>query len=189
MAVPCSACGSLVRFRADLVEVRTELRAASDQTRLRTWRDRHLCRACAEVEWRLHDRGSVALRPMPVRPGDDPHRSWLGWLTTDQMAERLLAFVPGSEVVEDGRRSQWPPPGTAFVTAPDGSRTIRQVPGADVPRCAQCASTLATAATVEVRVEYRGAAPHLCRLRTWTEHHLCRACADALAAEHDRGAA
>lgn len=55
MAAPCSRCGGLMRSTADQVEVRVEYRSVRGLRRLRTWRVRLICRACAWAEWNAHD--------------------------------------------------------------------------------------------------------------------------------------
>jgi hypothetical protein len=55
MAAPCSRCGNLMRSHDDQVEVRVEYRSIVGLRRLRTWRLRLICRACAMAEWEAHD--------------------------------------------------------------------------------------------------------------------------------------
>jgi hypothetical protein len=50
----CSRCGDRLTTAA-AVEVRCEYRALSDLSRLRTWRERLVCRACAFDEAERHD--------------------------------------------------------------------------------------------------------------------------------------
>jgi len=54
-AMTCSRCGDLLRSTADQVEVRIEYRAVGSLRRLRTWRVRVVCRACAWAEFGAHD--------------------------------------------------------------------------------------------------------------------------------------
>ena len=51
---PCSRCGDPLTT-ANAVEVRREYRALRDLSRLRTWRERLVCRACAFDEAECHD--------------------------------------------------------------------------------------------------------------------------------------
>jgi hypothetical protein len=53
--VTCSRCGDLIRSTAEQVEVRVEYRSVKGLRRLRTWRVRMVCRACAMDEWTAHD--------------------------------------------------------------------------------------------------------------------------------------
>jgi hypothetical protein len=53
--VTCSCCGDLLRSTTDQVEVRIEYRALQSLRRLRTWRVRMVCRACAFAECQVHD--------------------------------------------------------------------------------------------------------------------------------------
>jgi hypothetical protein len=55
-AAVCSRCAGLVRAAGDQVEVRVEYRSVTGLRRLRTWRVRVVCRACAMAEWQAHDR-------------------------------------------------------------------------------------------------------------------------------------
>lgn len=50
----CSRCGEHLTT-STAVEVRTEHRALRDLKRLRTWRERLLCRICATAEATAHD--------------------------------------------------------------------------------------------------------------------------------------
>lgn len=50
----CSRCGDPLT-RANAVEVRREYRAMWNPSRLRTWRERLVCRACAFDEAEYHD--------------------------------------------------------------------------------------------------------------------------------------
>ncbi|MDA8314736.1 MAG: hypothetical protein M0010_06115 [Actinomycetota bacterium] len=50
----CSRCGDRLTI-ATAVEVRREYRALSNLSRLRTWRERLVCRGCAFDEAEVHD--------------------------------------------------------------------------------------------------------------------------------------
>jgi hypothetical protein len=51
----CDRCGELLRSSSEVVEERVELRALRSLRRLRTWRVRLICRACAETLAFEHD--------------------------------------------------------------------------------------------------------------------------------------
>lgn len=165
---PCKSCGALLRTRRERIERRREYRTVRGQQRLRTWRVAILCRPCAETEWSEHD-------------GTAPP-SKAAQCEIETVASVVAAF-PGAELVGTPRPVQsWPPAGTVF-DGPVGRRTIRRDPGPPVRSCGWCRGPLGTE-PVEVRREYRNVGS-LARLRTWTVGTVCRACADARAAEHD----
>jgi hypothetical protein len=51
----CERCGAWVETPWDAVEVRVEYRRVAKLSRLRTWRERLVCMACAQAEWDHHD--------------------------------------------------------------------------------------------------------------------------------------
>ena len=55
MAATCERCGAPMRSPWDQVEVRVEYRRVAKLSRLRTWRERLVCMACAQAEWGHHD--------------------------------------------------------------------------------------------------------------------------------------
>lgn len=172
-AVQCSTCGAVLRSRSAAIEVRTEYRAALDQGRLRTWRERLVCKACAAREWDAHD-GDV--RPTPLRRGaealivDDLDRR----LTPDETEAYLARLFPGIAPLDDAASL------AAAAARRSGARTA--TPG--MGPCAACRATFRTSTGVERRVEYRSLGA-LQRLRTWRTAWVCRACADAEAEAHD----
>ena len=96
----CSRCGDRLTT-STAVEVRREYRALRDLSRVRTWRERLVCRGCALDEAEHHDfphgrQGEQRAIPLGDAAG----------LEEDDATALVLATFPGAEPIDPGEEGR-----------------------------------------------------------------------------------
>ncbi len=96
----CSRCGERLTT-STAVEVRREYRALRDLSRVRTWRERLVCRGCAldEAEHHDHPNGRQG-EQRAIAFGD------AAGLDEDDATALVLATFPGAEPIDPGEEGR-----------------------------------------------------------------------------------